>query len=62
MTTWHEIRLNLAAVARHMAERGDTAEDVAYMLEKPHKYNDEWAGVQTDATFDAIARDFKENR
>lgn len=46
MSEWHEDRLNLAAVARHMGERGDTVEDVAYMLEKPWKFLDDWHEAQ----------------
>lgn len=41
-TEWYDDRRNLAAVARQMGERGDTVDDVAYMLEKPEKFTDEW--------------------
>ena len=43
---WYDDRRNLAAVARHMGDRGDTVEDVVYMLEKPQKFEDDWRGVQ----------------
>ena len=39
---WYDDRANLARLARHMGEQGDTVEDVAYMLEKPQKFEDEW--------------------
>jgi hypothetical protein len=39
---WYDDHRNLALVARWMGERGDTAEDIAYMIEKPQKFEDEW--------------------
>lgn len=51
---WYEDRNNLAAVARYMGERGDTVEDVAYMLEKPQKFEDDWRGVLVDESFAAM--------
>lgn len=42
MSEWYEDRRNLASVARYMGERGDSVDDVAYMLEKPHKFEDDW--------------------
>jgi hypothetical protein len=42
VSEWYDDRRNLAAVARHMGERGDTVDDVAYMLEKPEKFEDDW--------------------
>lgn len=39
---WYEDHQNLARVARHMGEQGDSVENVAYMLEKPWKFEDEW--------------------
>jgi hypothetical protein len=39
---WYDDHRNLAAVARRMGEQGDTIEDVAYMLEKPWKFEDDW--------------------
>lgn len=48
MSEWHEDRRNLAAVARYMGERGDSVDDVAYMLERPEKYADDWQSVLID--------------
>lgn len=42
---WYDDRRNLAAVARRMGEQGDSVDDVAYMLERPEKYADEWQKV-----------------
>lgn len=56
MSAWHDDRRNLAAVARYMGERGDTVEDVAYMLEKPEKFADDWRGVCTDREAAALLR------
>jgi hypothetical protein len=42
VSAWYDDRTNLAAVARHMGERGDGVEDVAYMIEKPWKFEDDW--------------------
>jgi hypothetical protein len=42
---WYDDRRNLALVARYMGERGDTVDDVAYMLEKPEKFADDWAAA-----------------
>lgn len=42
MTAWHDDRCNPAALARYMGERGDSVDDVAYMLEKPEEYEDDW--------------------
>lgn len=42
MSEWYDDRANLARLAGYMGEQGDTIEDVAYMLEKPWKYEDEW--------------------
>ena len=53
---WYDDRRNLAAVARHMGERGDSVDDVAYMLEKPQKFADDWQGVQTNETFERLTR------
>lgn len=39
---WYDERRNLATVAHWMGEQGETVEDVAYMLEKPWKFEDEW--------------------
>lgn len=39
---WYDDRRNLAVVARWMGEQGDTADEIAYMLEKPWKFEDEW--------------------
>lgn len=46
---WHEDRHNLAAVARYMGERGDTVDDVAYMIEKPEKFADDWRAIKQGA-------------
>lgn len=35
---WYRDYEQLAAVARHMADHGATAHDIAYMLEKPWSY------------------------
>ncbi len=40
--TWHEDRDNLARLARWMGEQGDGVDEVAYMLEKPWKFDDDW--------------------
>lgn len=44
---WYDDRRNLAAVARYMGEQGDSADDVAYMLEKPQKFGDEWQAARS---------------
>lgn len=45
MSEWYDDRHNLAAVARYMGEQGDSVGDVAYMLERPEKFGDEWKAV-----------------
>jgi hypothetical protein len=39
---WYDDRMNLAMLAYYMFTQGDTAADVAYMLQKPEKYADDW--------------------
>jgi hypothetical protein len=39
---WWENHENLALVASHMADSGATAHDVAYMVEKPWKFTDQY--------------------
>lgn len=56
MSAWYDDRRHLAAVARYMGERGDTVDDVAYMLERPEKYGDDWQGVQIDVEAEILLR------
>jgi hypothetical protein len=47
---WYDDHANLAALARHMLDQGDS-ENIPYMLEKPWKYQDEWrAAAVLDST------------
>lgn len=46
---WYDDRRNLATVARYMGDRGDSVEDVAYMLEKPEKFEDDWRAASTQS-------------
>lgn len=40
--TWWADHNNLALVAEHMMDNGDSAETIVYMLTKPWKYEDEY--------------------
>lgn len=56
---WYDDRVNLAAVARRMGQQGDGVDDVAYMLEKPWKFEDEWlAALQEAIESDLLARGY----
>lgn len=39
---WYVDHANIVVLARWMADNGYTAEDVAYAVEKPWKYEDEF--------------------
>jgi len=39
---WYAIHDNIVLLAHYLADRGDDAKDVAYAIEKPHKYEDEY--------------------
>lgn len=43
---WYEIHDNLALTARWMADNGYKADDLAYFVEKPHKYENEFKQAQ----------------
>ncbi len=39
---WFQVHDNLVTLTRWMADNGYTADDLAYAVEKPWKYEDEW--------------------
>ena len=43
---WYEIHDNLCLTADYMAEHGFSAKDLAYFVEKPYKFEDEFKKAQ----------------
>ena len=44
---WYEFHDNLVTLTSYMAETGASAEDVAYAVEKPWKYESEFKAAHT---------------
>jgi hypothetical protein len=45
---WHEVHSNLVTLTAWMAEHGYSAEAIAYAVEKPWKYEDEFKAARQD--------------
>ncbi len=45
-TNWFKEYNNIAALARYMADSNASADDVAYMIEKPWKYQTEFLAMR----------------
>ena len=52
-TPWHASHDNLVTLTAWMAETGHSAEEVAYCVEKPWKFEDEWAECRAANVADA---------
>lgn len=48
VTDWWADHDNIVALAHWMAEHGHTANEVAYMVEKPWKHDDLWTEMKEE--------------